>query len=553
MPKLLLTGKKATRIKFGLAGITACLVALLLVGIFSNVVRADNPAQTGSSQAAAPADNEDEDVVDPGHHLTAAELDQIKQLRAGTLSEAQIAQAKALASQQLEQLGPLAIKKLEEKSEKKQETRLIWIAVIIILLIPGLALLGFLAYPLIIRKTIRKRAPNATLKQVYSLYLPQALMATLVLLVLGGSLWGVQLLTGRLLGGVTNPQLVFQRESIHYIIDNRDELIDNYEDIMVGLANDLTDGDPEKPIMDIILDNALQLRDDPLVNAANNIIQFVMPFLNYISLITFGLLLLFFLLRIRPDLVRMLTYPVDVLEAEHQQRLLPEFDSVSVGPILPGQTPGQTMRLVGRRLMWNEVKVMTVFALTLLAFAIVLSLALILFFAPIVGWVVDSVSTAAEYFLYAENGANLLVWSSIVLMLFLLECIIVFLATFIFVLQRLQGVIRLRFAGKLDNKQTLSFIRQVALKFGWLMVLVALLGMGLPFLAGIVDDLLYNHGHDPSWVLILLATPLVLIVGLNLGLWLLRGFKTLVRLLTVTPEKVFQLKAGKKAEPVAAA
>jgi hypothetical protein len=196
---------------------------------------------------------------------------------------------------------------------------------------------------------------------------------------------------------------------------------------------------------------------------------------------------------------------------------------------------------------------MTVFALTLLAFALVLSLALILFFAPIVGWVVDSVTTAAEYFLYAEDGANLLVWSSIVLMLFLLECIVVFLATFIFVLQRLQGVIRLRFAGKLDNKQTISFIRQVALKFGWLMALVALLGMGLPFLAGIVDDLLYNHGHDPSWVLILLATPLVLIVGLNLGLWLLRGFKTLVRILTVTPEKVFQLKGRKKAEPVAAA
>lgn len=552
MSKLLPTGKKTSRVRFGLASVVACLLALLAVGIFSSVVHAQTPVPPVSSQVVAQAGDFDEDAVDPGRHLTAEELDQIKQLRAGTLSEAQVAQVKALASQQLEKLGPLAIKKLEEKSEKKQETRLVWIAVIIILLIPGLALIGFLAYPLVIRKTIRKRAPNATLKQVYSLYLPQALMVTLVLLVLGGSLWGVQLLTGRLLGGVTNPQLVFQRESIQYIIDNRDELIDNYQDIMVGLANDITDGDPEKPIMDIILDNALQLRDDPLVNAANNIIQFVMPFLNYISLITFGLLLLFFLLRIRPDLVRMLKYPVDVLEAEHEQRLLPEFDSVSVGPILPGQTPGQTMRIVGRRLMWNEVKVMAVFALTLLAFALVLSLALILFFAPIVGWIVDSVNTAVAYFLYSEDGAGLLVWSSIVMMLFLLECIIVFLTTFIFVLQRLQGVIRLRFAGKLDNKQTFSFIRQVALKFGWLMILVALLGMGLPFLAGIVDDQLYNRGRDPSWVLILLATPLVLIVGLNLGLWLLRGFKTLVRILTVTPEKVFHLNAGKESEPVAA-
>ena len=477
----------------------------------------------------------------------------MRQIEAGVLSEAQLAQIKALASQKILQFGPLAIKKLEAKSEKKHETRLAWIAVVIILVIPGLVLIVFLTYPLIIRKTLQKRAPNATLKQVYSLYLPQALMVSLVLLVLGGALWTVQLVTGRVLGGVTNPQLVFQRESLQYIIDNRDGLIDNYQDIMVGLANDITAGDPEKPVMDIVLDNALQLKNDPVVNAANNIIQFVMPFLNYISLITFGLLLLFFLIRIRPDLVRLLKYPVDILEAEQKNRRLPEFDSVSVGQILPGQTSGETMRIVGRQLMWNEIKVMAVFALTLLGFTAILSLALILFFAPLVGWIVNSVNMAAEYFLKSDDGANLLVWSAIVLMLFLIECVVVFLLTFLFVLQRLQGVIRLRFAGKLDNKQTLSFIRQISLKFGWVMLVVALLGMGLPLVANFVDELLYNHGKDPSWVLIIIATPLVLIVGLNLGLWLLRGFKTLVRLLTVTPEKVFQLTKAEsqKLEPVA--
>lgn len=556
MLKLLHKPRKGARFKFWLTALIACLIALLLVGTLSTIARADAPTPTAQEESTTltQADIEGVDLPDPGHHLTAAELDQIKQLRAGTLSEAQLAQIKALASQKLAEFGPLAIKKLEAKSVKKQETRLIWIAVVIILLIPLLALIGFLAYPLIIRKSIRKRAPNATLKQIYGLYLPQALLVALVLLVLGGALWGVQLVTGRVLGGITNPQMVFQREAIQYIISNRDELINNYQDIMVGLANDITDGDPEKPVMDIILDNVLQLKDDPVVNAANNIIQFVMPFLNYISLVSFGILLLLFLIRIRPDIVRLLKYPVDILEAEDKHRVLPEFDSVSVGVIPAGQTSGETMRIVGRRLMWNEVKVMSVFALTLLGFAALISLALILFFAPLVGWVVNSVNTAAEYFLTSDNGANLLVWAAIVLMLFLVECILVFLVSFIFALVRLQGVIRMRFAGTLDNKQTITFVRQLAIKFGWVMLVVALLGMGLPFLAGIVDDLLYNHGRDPSWLLIILATPLVLIVGLNLGLWLLRGFKMLLRMLTTTPEKVFNLQkagGGKTPQPVA--
>ena len=565
MSKLLPGPRKSRGARFGLAAVATLLAALLLVGTFSTIARAqtatptDNqtttaaPATDGeNSEEVTQADLEGIDIPDNGDHLTADELAQIKQLRDDALSEDQVNQLKALASEQIGKYGPLAIKKLEAKSEKKQENRLFWIALIIVGAIPLLALLGFLAYPLIIRKSIKRRAPNATLKQVYGLYLPQALMVTLVLLVLGGSLWGVQLLTGRVLGGITNPQMVFQKQAIQYVIDNRDDLLNNYTDIMVGLAKDITDGDPEKPLMDIILDNALQLKDDPVVNAANNIIQFVLPFLNYISLISFGMLLLFFLLRIRPDIMRMLKYPVDILEAEEQHRILPEFDSVGVGTILPGQTASQTMRIVGRKLMWNEVKVMVVFAATLLAFATVLSLALILFFAPIVGWVVDAVTTAAEYFLYSEDGANLLVWASIVLMLFLVECIALFLVAFIFVLQRLQGVIRMKFAGTLTNQQTLTFVRGVALRFLWVMAVIAILGMGLPFLAGFVDDQLYNNGHNPSWLLILLAVPAVLIIGLNLGMWLLQGFKNLARILTVTPAKVFNPGKKKEAEAVPA-
>lgn len=571
MSKTLPRRKKSLRAKFGFALFASFLAALLLTGTFATLAHAQTetptatPAPTGDHTATtAPADdsvNSDEvtqadlegiDIPDDDAHLTADELAQIQQLRSGALSEAQVEQLKVLASDQIAKYGPIAIKKLEAKSEKKQENRLFWVALVIVVAIPLLALIGFLLYPLIIRKSIKRRAPNATLKQVYGLYMPQALLVTLVLLVLGASLWGVQVLTGRVLGGVTNPQLVFQKQALQYVIDNREDLLNNYSDIMVGISKDLTDGDPEKPIMDIVLDNALQLKNDPVVNAASNIIQFVMPFLNYISLITFSMLILFFLLRIRPDIMRMLKYPVDILEAEEQHRRLPEFDSVSVGVIQPGQTSSQTMRIVGRKLMWNEVKVMVVFAVALLAFAAVVSLALILFFAPIMGWVIDAINTAAEYFLYSEDGANLLVWASIVLMLFIVECIVLFLVSFIFVLQRLQGVIRLYFAGTLTNRQTLLYLRGLAIRFLWVMAAIAILGMGLPFVAGFVDDLLYNKGNNPSWLLILLAIPAVLIIGLNLGMWLLQGFKNLARIFTVTPQKVFNLKQSKKAEPVPA-
>ena len=445
--------------------------------------------------------------------------------------------------------------KLDEKAKAKQEQRLAWVAVVIMGVIPALALLTFLLYPLVRRKAIRKRVPNATTGQLYRLYIPQALLVTLVLVALGTALWGVQFLTGRVLGGVTNPQLVLQRQAITYLIDDHEYLINNYTQLFIGLADDIQRADPEKPVFDIILENALQLKNDPLVSAANEIIKFVMPFLNYISLVTFGILVLFFLIRIRPDLARLLTYPVDILASEQNGEALPDFDSAALGLVAVKSGNGTaTMRQIGQRLMWNEVKVIALFALAVLAAAVVMSFALVLFFGPIVQLLVGSINDAAEYFLTTEGASSTLTICAMVLMVFVVECIVVLLLTFTLVLIKWQDALRQRFANRISWKQTGQFMIKVGLRFGWLMILVGAFGFLLPLLAEQVDKL-YNdpNSHNDEFVS-LLVIPITLLISFNLGLWLLRGFRMLGRLVTKSASAEFGLKkpdAKKDLQPVA--
>ncbi len=549
----------------GLAGIM--LIALLLAGVAaSTTAQASGPrlgqvAQTDPTPPPAP-DQQHATIpqtVIPGEiapdndnekELTADEVAQLQALQNKTLSEAQVAQLKSFASDKIVQYGPILLEKLDAKAKAKQETRLFWIAMLIIVAIPLIGLLIFLLYPLVMRKKFRERAPNATLGQIYKLYLPQALLVTLVLLGLGTALWSIQALTGRVLGGAINPQLVLQREAVNYVIDNRDYLIDNYTELMVGLADDIARADPEKPIFEIILENAYQLKEDPLVNTGIQIVRFVMPFLNYLALISYGILVLFFLVRIRPDIVQLLRYPLDILEADHKGQSLPAFASTAVGVIPSEATTGASMRLIGRKLMWNEVKVISLFALAVLVVAVIMSFALILFFNPIVGLLVGTLYDAAEYFLLVPNTASALVNTTVILMVFVVECVALFLFAFTFALGKLQDVLRQRFGGRITWKQTGQFMLKVGARFGWIMVLVGIFGLGLPFLAEKLDETLYNHVQEPNWNLLLLVIPSTLLIGLNLGFWLLRGFKMLVRLVSLSAAVELGLKPAEiKAEP----
>jgi hypothetical protein len=82
------------------------------------------------------------------------------------------------------------------------------------------------------------------------------------------------------------------------------------------------------------------------------------------------------------------------------------------------------------------------------------------------------------------------------------------------------------------------------------MLLLIVMGIGLPYLATQADDILYKNIKDANYALILLAIPTALLVGMTVLLWLLRGFKIMVSLLTKSAAKDLGLpgKPGKKIE-----
>jgi hypothetical protein len=344
-----------------------------------------------------------------------------------------------------------------------------------------------------------------------------------------------------------------QKESIRYVIDNREELLNDYTDVMLALARDISNN-PDEDIPALILENARQLKDDPLINASANIANFVSPFLSYLSLVTFSLLVLFFLIRIFPDVKNMLTYPIEMLEAEQQGRSLPQFSSNSKAVPAASASVSGSAWVVGRWLMWMEVKVIALFAVCVLVLATLLGFLMLLFYEPIVGLLVSITSLVAETFLRSEVASNIVIITTVIVMLFVIECVAVFLVAFIFATIRFQEAIRQYFAKNITRQQTQSFLGRALLRFGWVILLTTVLGMLLPFADEKLSELLFNNGKEPNLFLIFTATPLVLLVGINLGLWLLRGFKTLVNLFKKSAAAEFGLKKPKiKKEPVLAA
>lgn len=501
---------------------------------------------TGLPDLNAPAVNQALQSAGLDGELSQAEIDQLREILKGGVSEQDMVQLKALAAKIIEQRAPSMIDKIEERYIEKQNQRLMWVGLVIVLALPLLALVGFLLYPVIARKSIQKRIPNAPLGRFYRLYIVQAIVVTLVLLVLGVALWGIQFMTGRL-GGITNPQLIIQRESVQYVIDNREDLIDNYTDVFMALARDIAE-DPEASIDSVILENARQLREDPLVNFAADVTNFVMPFLNYVSLVSFCLLVLFFLIRIAPDIKNMLRYPIEILAAAQEGRGLPQFESSAKGVPSPATDPNGSVWKVGRWMMWMEVKVIACFAVATLVLALLMGFFLNLFFLPVVGMLVENISQVVEYFLRFEGASSIVLATTVITLLFVVECVALFLMAFVFLLIRLQETFRQRFALNITWKQSFTYLRGVMLRFGWVMLLAAGLGMGLPVVSDKVDDLLYNHGKDPNWFLLLISTPLILFIGLNLVMFLLRGFRSLVNLFKKSAVKEFDLKKPKQSK-----
>ncbi|NWJ48613.1 MAG: hypothetical protein HXX08_22365 [Chloroflexi bacterium] len=521
---------------------------MILILCFSLTSR-DTFAQTPPDSQNTPGDQTqlqytDEDGFKVDEAFTAEEKAQLLELAKGGLSEDEIKQIKAIAAQKVRDYVPIAIERLDQKTQKTADTRLFWVFLVIVIGMPVLAFIGFMVYPLVVRKKIAQRVPNVKLGSLYKFYLPQALVVTVILLVLGSALWGIQFLNGRILGGISNPQVVLQREALNNLIDQSDQLVEDYTTMFVSLADNLNTADPDKAAFDLILDNANQLKQDPLVNFTSDAVGFVMPFLNYISLVSFLVLLLLFLMRIRPDVMRMLTYPVDVMEAEHYKKKLPDFDSRAAGIISAKENSSLTMREIAKKLMWTEVKVLAFFAVAITVVAFLMSLALVFFFNPIAAMLMETVNAGVDNFLQADGASGFLSFTMLVMMLFVVECVVVMLITFIMVLSRLQDVLRQRFAGKISWTQVRTYIQKVLLRFVWLLAVITVLGFGLPYLVDFGINQLIEHnskGQEPNWGLVLLVIPISLMVAFNLLFWLLRGFKMMAKLIKVTAAMEFNL------------
>lgn len=531
----------------------------------------------------------------------------------------QLEAAKEKAIQIIGERGPQLIDNIETRYGDIQAGRLLWLALVLVILLPLVGFVGSLLYPKMKAKTIQQRIPGVPPGRLNQLYLIQAMVIGVVLLALGFFLLLIQLWTG-VLGAVTNPQIALQTQAINYIVDNRRDLVENYAEIFVNIAQDLGN-DPEEVILTTIIDNDQKVRSDPLLNFTARAINFSWPLFSNFYLIAFLAVLIFFLRRTWPDIKNMLRYPIEVIAAEREGRPVPVFEaprsirkgpqrtpysaqlpynSYSPGPPAPynqpqgqqpynpgpyqqqpkppvyggpqgpsyqGLPPAQpgygfpaqqvpnynyrptqapfglppqgnqaattVMWSYARRIIVTEAKVLLSFGVLAFILALVMGEFLSVFFGTVIGLLIELTSVAMIYFIRLDGSSFIITISSLLVLFFLAECILLFIAAFIFLIGKLLDALRFVFTGRLTWQQSGHLIWRNFVRFAWVIFVAAILGAGLSWLATNVVTFLISSS-DPNWFLCLVSAPLILLVGLNLGMWLLRGFKTLRKLIRNT-------------------
>ena len=444
---------------------------------------------------------------------------------------------KVLAAEQIRKYLPAVLDKLDEKYYATQEKRLFWLAIILMGVLPALGFIGFMLVPVIRAKKIRERVPNAPMGRLYRLYLLQAGIAYGVLIALGALLVAVQFIVGQA-GRYTNPQLAMQENAIYYVVDHADNLVDDYADLFINVANDLND--PDSDTLAVIVKNAEKVRNDPVIHFAYNVYNVASPFIGYIFWAALALVIVLYFVRILPDVALMARYPVEVIAAEQEGRPVPSFEALYSDTKDPTQTVSGSstgaMRINALRLGWIEFRVVGIFAVALLVLAVVMSLMLSFFYVTIGGLFVEILGDALSYFLSAPVSSTLITSVLILMMVFVIESIVLFVAAFAMLTSKVQVALRTRFQRKITWAQSLRMVRRNVVRFLWVGVVIAVLSTVLAFaderLADYLSDLADKNNDDNFYLYAILATPVVLLVGLNLLCWLLRVFKTLMKIIT---------------------
>jgi hypothetical protein len=452
-------------------------------------------SKTSAKQAQAQRDKEACTTVDPLLTSTTGLTDAVKEAASNTLKACQT---------------PM-ISELNTRYQTIQETRRSWYTWGLLVVLPLAGFIGFMIFPYFMRNTIRGRIPDVSGRRLFRLYLGQAMLVAVLLLALGGCLWLTQYWLSSL-GAKANPQMILQEEEINYVGNNHTRLIRKYPEIYVPVARELT-ALPDEAMLSLIIESGLEQRDDTTLGLEADLINFTWPTFSFLFFATFGLLIFLFLQRTWPEIKNMLRYPVELLAAEYEGRL-----------------PEISIQQTTKKLLVVELKVLGAFFGLAIGLSFLTSFFLQIFFGRVIQLLIENISGGMTYFVRQDGAAWVIVVATFLILVFLTESVLLFMLAFATIIGKITDCLRERYNGlvsknasrKLVQRHFANFLRVIGLA----VILSLSLSLGATFLTSALTE-----PDKPMWVLTLLGVPTLLLVGFNLGMWLLGGFKGFQRLL----------------------
>lgn len=420
-------------------------------------------------------------------------------------------EVKDAAAQQIKDCQEPLINDLTTKYKVVQDERRSWYAWGLLVVLPLAGFFGFMLFPLFQQSKVQNLVPGVSQRRLYKLYFVQALVATVMLLVLGACLWFCQFWLSSL-GTRTNPQLILQEEEINYVASSRIKLVRKYPEIYVPVAKELAVL-PDEAMLAIIMESGLQQRSNDMLALEADLINFTWPTFSFIFFGTFSLVLFLFLQRVWPQVKNMLSHPLDLLAAEQQ-----------------GQVVSVSTWQAARRMIVVELKVMGVFTGIAIVLSLLVSLFLQQFFSRTIQLLIENMSGGMTFFVRLNGAPEVVATATFLILVFLVECVLLFMFAFACLMGKITDCYRERFRGDYSKKANRKLIRYHFVNFLWFAILAVVLSIGLSLAASLLTGAL-TDAEKPQWVPTLLGVPVLLLLGFNLGMWLLRGLDHFRRLL----------------------
>ncbi|HEX2914205.1 MAG TPA: hypothetical protein VH186_25620 [Chloroflexia bacterium] len=412
------------------------------------------------------------------------------------------------ATQELAIKVPFLKQALKESYNQVQGERLEIYAWVLLVALPLTGFTGFLLFPALMRRSIQERLPRIPFLRIFRIYLLQALIVAVMLLALGATIWFSQFILSRI-GHSANPQVMLENEEIQYVVKNSPTLTHLYPETFIPLAQNL-DPHSNQALMAQLIESALQSREDGLIRVEVELVNFTWPSLSFVFAGSLVLMLFFFLQRLQPNLKAFLSHPIALLDSDVNGR------------------PTTTLQLAAR-LVAVELRVVLLFIGLAIGLTFVMAAFLRLFLAHITGLLIELISGGMTYYLREHGNTLVVMLSTLLVLLFMVETVVLFSLSFAILMGRLSDIQRRRYQGKYGRQETRQINRAYRQRFYWLLFQATALSLGLSIVAGLSYGLMVQHSHTVG-VPLLLGLPSLLLLGLNIGLWRFQGFRYLVQL-----------------------